>query len=550
MLTSLKIKNFALVENAEVVFSSGLNVISGESGSGKSILIGALFVLLGGRSDKECIREGEKRCEIEAVLNVNSQMKAKLEDFFAQYDIEDCGDELSVRRVLLESSARSYVNGSNVPLKAIRELAGFFFDFNRPDEELSLNSQSRQLELLDRFGGIDCSECRKIFAELAECENELKIFDSTVPDENALNDAREFVGLMEKYNFAEDEEDTLVIKHKILSNSRELINMSTRATQLLSGEENSISDAVYALMREFYAMDKLADGSLSELIEQAETLNMSLNALQNTLDSFATSLELDGEALQEIENRLDVLYRLKRRYGPSFQELFSNYERAKMTVDKAENGAAVRRNLSEKITLIRQKLDSECEKLFLLRRNAAQELEKSLLAELASLGFKKCRFEWSFNKIQPCADGNDELDILFSANSGERVLPLRKIASSGERSRLFLAIKNVLAKVDDIPIVIFDEIDANIGGETANKVGVSLRELGRYRQIISISHLAQIAASADTHLEVSKYVRDDNRTVSEVCVLDADGRIAELARMLGNADGASDYARKMLAVQK
>jgi DNA repair protein RecN (Recombination protein N) len=351
---------------------------------------------------------------------------------------------------------------------------------------------------------------------------------------------------MDKYNFAEDEEETLVQKHKILSNSRELINIAARVSQLLSGEENSVADAVSAVMREFYAMDKLADGTLSELLEQAENLNVTLNTLQNTLDTFASSLELDGEALQEVENRLDVLYRLKRRYGPSFQELFINYERAKVIVNKAANGTAVRRQLIEKITLARQKLDCECEKISSKRKSAAMELEKSLLAELASLGFKKCRFEWSFSKIQPSAAGSDELDILFSANSGERVLPLRKIASSGERSRLFLAIKNVLARVDDIPVVIFDEIDANIGGETANKVGHSLHELGKYRQIISISHLAQIAVFADTHLQVVKYVREDGRTVSEVRPLDTEGRISELARMLGNADGAEDYARKML----
>ncbi|MBR2509025.1 MAG: DNA repair protein RecN [Lentisphaeria bacterium] len=546
MLISLKIKNFALVENAEVGFSSGLNVISGESGSGKSILIGALFVLLGGRSDKECIREGEKRCETEAILKVTPQIKAKLQDFFARYDIEDCGDELSLRRVLQENSARSYVNGANVPLKCIREIAGIFFDFNRPDEELSLNSQSRQLELLDRSGGIDCAECQKLFAELSALENELKEFDSASPDENEVEEAKEFVSLMDKYNFAEDEEETLVQKHKILSNSRELINIAARVSQLLSGEENSVADALSAVMREFYAMDKLADGTLSELLEQAENLNVTLNTLQNTLDTFASSLELDGEALQEVENRLDVLYRLKRRYGPSFQELFINYERAKVIVNKAANGTAVRRQLIEKITSARQKLDCECEKISSKRKSAAMELEKSLLAELASLGFKKCRFEWSFSKIQPSAAGSDELDILFSANSGERVLPLRKIASSGERSRLFLAIKNVLARVDDIPVVIFDEIDANIGGETANKVGHSLHELGKYRQIISISHLAQIAVFADTHLQVVKYVREDGRTVSEVRPLDTEGRISELARMLGNADGAEDYARKML----
>lgn len=547
MLTSLKIKNFALIENAEVVFSSGLNVISGESGSGKSILIGALSVLLGnGRPDKECIREGEKRCEIEATLKVNPQKKAELTYFLEQYDLEDCGEELSIRRVIQENSARSYINGSSVPVKGIREIAGMFFDFNRPDDELSLNSPARQLELLDRFGGIDRSLCRKLFAELAGAEKELADFDRETPDIQAVEEAKEFTGLMDKYNFAEDEEDDLVQRHKILSNARELITIAARATQLLNGEENSIADAVSAVRREFFAMDKLADGTLTELLAKAEDLNVSLNNLQNTLDTFASSLELDGEAMQEIEDRLDVLYRLKRRYGPSFQELFINYDRAKSIVSKVGNRAAFRLKMVEKIAAIKEKLNSECEKLTSKRRIAAAELEKALLKELASLGFKKCRFEWNFEKTQISPCGWDALDILFCANSGERVLPLRKVASSGERSRLFLAFKNVLARVDDIPIVIFDEIDANIGGETANKVGNALLELGKFRQIILISHLAQIASFADTHLQVFKYVRDDNRTVSEVSILDPDGRVSELARMLGNAEGAAEYAEKIL----
>ena len=219
---------------------------------------------------------------------------------------------------------------------------------------------------------------------------------------------------------------------------------------------------------------------------------------------------------------------------------------AKIVLNKYENSALYRKNLQQNLDACNLELEKEAQKLTASRKNASSELEKALLAELASLGFKKCRFEWSFNAVEPTPCGADEFDILFSANSGERVLPLRKIASSGERSRLFLAIKNVLARVDDIPIVIFDEIDANIGGETANKVGAALQDLGKYRQVITISHLAQVACKADAHWQVSKYVRESGRTVSEVVKLDRQGRVAELARMLGNADGAAEYAENLL----
>ena len=548
MLNCLKIKNFALIENEELEFSSGLNVITGESGSGKSIVAGAIFALLGGRSGKECIRDGESRCEIEAVLSVPADLNDKISAFFRDYDIEENGSELVLRRVILENSARSYINGTAMPLKAVRELAGMFFDFNRPDEELSLNSQARQLELLDRFGGIDCSECEVLFNKFESLKNELEEFDRDIPDENAVTEARDFIALMDKYKFAEDEEDELVRRHKILSSSRELIAVAGRASQLLCSGENSVSEIFSAVMREFYAMDKLAGGSLEELLNEAEEVNGAINNLQNSLDVFASGLELDGEALLELENRLDALYRLKRRYGPSFQELFMNYEKAGKIIAKAEKGVAMRHDLLQKISEAEAELRSACEKVSRKRYEAAEKLEKALLKELEAIGFKKCRFEWNFSKIRYSINGADELDILFSANSGEKVLPLRKIASSGERSRLFLAIKNVLARVDDIPVVIFDEIDANIGGETANRVGESLHELGKYRQIITISHLARIASMADCHLKISKYLRSDGRTVSEAQKLSGQLRIDELARMLGNGDGANEYAAKMLSL--
>lgn len=546
MLTSLKIKNFALIENAEVGFSKGLNVISGESGSGKSILIGALSVLLGERNDKDCIREGEKRCEIEATLTVPAEMQNDITKFFSEYDIENFGNEISIRRVIQENSARSYVNGSSLPVKAVRELASLFFDFNRPDEELSLNSQSRQLELLDRFGNISLDEYRICFANLESLNRKLADFDSMLPDESALEEAQELVSEMDKFKFSEDEEDQLIKRHKILSNAKELITSSTRASQILSGEENSIAEAFSSLMREFYAMDKLSEGALEKLINEAEEVNGALNSLQNSLDIFASGVELDGEALQEVENRLDALYRLKRRFGPSVIELFEHYDQAKEMLAKSQNGASCRRELCAKIASAEKELADAADKLTEKRQYAASLLENALLKELESLGFRKCRFEWSFSKIRFTINGADELDILFSANSGERVLPLRKIASSGERSRLFLAIKNALARVDDIPVVIFDEIDANIGGETANKVGDTLRELGRFRQIITISHLAQIACRADTHWKVEKHIRDDGRTVSQAYALDRNARINELARMLGNGDGAIEYAANII----
>lgn len=550
MLNLLRIKNFALVEYAEADFSRGLNVISGESGSGKSILIGALFVLLGGRSDKDCIRDGEKRCEIEAVLEIPSEISSKISAFCSEYDIEENGNELILRRVLQENSARSYVNGSSLPLKAVRELAALFFDFNRPDEELSLNSQVRQLELLDRFGSIDLESYRTAYENKLAAAKELESFESQQPDSAELEAARELVNTMKQYNFSPDEEEELLKRHKILSNGRELINSSMKAAQILSGEENSITEAFNAFMRELYNMDKLTDGALTAITEEAENVNGSLNALQNSLDVFASKIELDGEALTEVEDRLDTLYRLKRRYNASCAELFIRYENAESLLKKYENTALYKQELQAKLSAYECELQKEAQKLTSCRKKSTAELEKALLAELDALGFKKCRFEWSFNEIEPTAQGADELDILFSANSGEKVLPLRKIASSGERSRLFLAIKNVLARVDDIPVVIFDEIDANIGGETANKVGTALRELGKFRQIITISHLAQIASQADTHYQVSKYVRDDGRTVSEAVKLDRSGRIAELARMLGNGDGSLTYAENLISTQK
>lgn len=551
MLTYLKIKNFALIEDAEIEFGNKFNVITGESGSGKSIIFGALSLLFGERADKNIIRSNSDRCEVCAILKLNSQSLSKINTIFAENDLDTQSlenSELQIRRIISASTSRNYVNDSTISSKLLQKISSLFFDFNQPDDELSLNSRTRQLELLDKFANLNTQTCAQLYHELIDCQKAISNFDKTLPNTSELEEANNLVNTFELLNPSENEDETLVNRHKILANAQEIISISSNLVNGLTGDENSTIDLMATILRELYQLNKLSENTAANLVNDAELISESIRTLSIDLEKFVSNIEIDGEEFNQLENRIAEIHKLKRNFGPTLNDVFNNYEAAKNTIELFRNSRANRAALVAEELKLKNLLDSECQKLSSERQQKAIELKSLMIKELEQIGFANCRLEWIFEKTTPSAIGNDAVDIIFSANKGEDLHPLRQIASSGERSRLFLAIKSVLARVDDIPTVIFDEIDANIGGDTANKVALALANLAEFRQVILISHLAQVAAKANTHLKVSKVVTD-NRTYSQVEILNDTNQIDEIARLLGGSsklDIARLHAKELL----
>ena len=416
----------------------------------------------------------------------------------------------------IASKSESFFNDSNVSAKIMKQVSGLFFDFNRPDDELSLNSSSRQLELLDRFGNIDKKECRNIYEELVACRREIEDFDRNLPKESEVADAQNLIVAFEALNLQPNEDETLILQHKMLANSQEIISSAASIVNGLTDGENSLADNTVMVARELYNLNRLTENSTENFCNEIELISENIRELSQKLERFISTIDIDQEEFFNLENRLAEIHKIKRIYGPTLEDVFANYEKAVKLVSSYDADGKKRAEFAAKEYQLKQDLLGACRKLSTQRRAKAEELQKMMLEQLKLIGFEKVSLKWSFQEVEPSADGFDDAEILFSANQGEELYPLRKIASSGERSRLFLAIKSVLAKVDDIPIVIFDEIDANIGGETANKVAKMIRGLADYRQIILISHLAQLASKATNHLFVYKKVVD-NRTYSYAC---------------------------------
>ena len=406
---------------------------------------------------------------------------------------------------------------------------------------------ARQLELLDHYAGNGelRNRCAELVAALDRLDEERREFDRSIPDETELSRLELLAEEIDRVNPLPGEDEELSAKHKLASNSRQVIETAGRLTEALTDGEDSLADRlgdVYRSLQELARIDETLTGGL---LTECDAIRDEVNSLSESVSALADKVDLDAEALAAIETRLGELFTLKRRYGPSLTQVLDARAEA---AERLANYARTRER--------REEFDARCQELTAELAEAARRLSEQrhecaarfvdeVRAKLGAIGFGKSRLEVEFTTVEPGPTGMDRIELMFSANAGEALQPLRKIASSGELSRLMLALKTVLADADSIPVVVFDEIDVNIGGETANRVGEELHNLGRHRQILCISHLAQVAARADRHYCVVKHTEGD-RTFSESRLLNDRERAAEIARMLGGGDSALVHARSIL----
>jgi DNA repair protein RecN (Recombination protein N) len=543
MLTTLRIKNLALVTDLTLELQPGCNVITGETGAGKSIIIGALNLVLGERADRTLIRSGEESCSVEAVFEV-SKLRAPLKNFLDENGLEPCEDhQLVLKRTFTATGTnRQFINGSATSLSVLASIGEWLVDMHGPHDHQSLLNSAKQLLILDAFGKLEKE--REAFGELvlrrAVLENEKS---SLIIDEKTyaqqLDLLRFQVQEISTARLQPDEETAVEEEFNRASNGAKLLQLSQVALDALSESDNSLLTQAGAIGRTLQELQRVDSGaaSLAELHNQAVA---AMRDLQAELSRYAEKISVDPARLAELEERLDLIHSLKRKYGPTIDEINAFGDEAKTKLQSLESRDAELARINAEL----KKLDSEISKtgqsLTAKRKKVIPQLSKAASKQLEDLGFKQSKLDVAISSVEASSSGLDAIEFQFAPNPGEPAKSLRAIASSGEMARVMLALKTVLAAEDEIPVLVFDEVDANVGGETANAVGEKMKQIAARRQVLCITHLPQVAAPAGAHYVVTKQIKN-GRTISEIHLLDKKKRVTELARMLG---GQSDAARK------
>ena len=548
MLKWMRLKNLALVDRADLEFGPGFNVITGETGAGKSVIMGGVGLLLGGRADKSAIRIGTDRCEVSGEFVLDKNSAPRVGAILEEAGIEpDSMESLLVRRVITASSSRNFINESPVTLQILHRIGELLVDIHGANGSHQLLKNRTQLETLDRFGKLDAelARVRAAWKVLADLRAEKKAFMETMPSAEETARFRRDAAEIEKAAPAPGEDAELEARHSIAAHSKSIIEITLSAANALSECEDSLADRAGQVRRMLGDLEKFDPDHAEQFIAEMEEITARIVSLSGDLAGHASDVEIDEGEFMAMEERMRVLQTLKRRYGPALDDVIAHLSFLRSKIDAYDNSEAIRAQFERKERELQKRLHEACSTLSAARKKAGAAIAKAIAAELKKLGFKRSGFDVAFSETEESGDGADRVEFLFTANPGVPLMPLREVASSGELSRVMLAVKTILAEADSIPILIFDEIDANIGGETASRVGQEIAALADRKQILCISHLAQVAARADRHYCVVKHTEGD-RTFSESRLLNDRERAAEIARMLGGGDSALVHARSIL----
>jgi DNA repair protein RecN (Recombination protein N) len=546
-LRSLRIRNLALVEQLDWELAAGFNVVTGETGAGKSIIIGALKMILGERADKSVIRTGEDQCSVEALFHL--QDADRINALLADEGIDPCEEgELLIRRVLSVNGAnRQFINGCQTTLGFLKDVGDGLVDLHGPHDHQSLLSKEYQLRLVDAFAGNTdlFRSYPDVFGRWQQTRKELDEFEAETALSN-LDLWRHQLAEIQGAGIRAGERSELESQYSIAANGRRILELTSAGIALLSESENALLTQLGELARLLRELEKI-DGQTHEFVEGHERATVELEELERSLVSYQQRVDLDPGALQMMEERLNLLERLSRKYGrdePGLLELAAELE---TKLSRSEHRESILEKLRLDADDLRKKVWSIAEQLTRVRHAGGVELAESIRAHLQDLGFAQASFDIVWETLaEPSRTGFDQVEFLFSPNPGEPLKPLRAIASSGEISRVMLAIKTALAQQDLIGLLVFDEIDANVGGEIASAVGKKMQTLGENRQVVAITHMPQVAAGARTHFFVTKEVID-GRTRTSLQEVRGDQRLQELARMLGGrTSSALEHARTLL----
>lgn len=533
MLKELSIENLAVIEKASIAFDDKLNVFTGETGAGKSILIGGINAILGGRVSKDIVRAGADKAVVTGLFDDLPQTvvdKLSENGFTAE-------DELLLQRdIHSDGKSTARINGRATTVSILRDIAAELIDIHGQHDNRLLMDGDNQREILDNYGRNSelLKEYGVAFKEFSALSRKIK--EVSRKKTESLEKAellRERLEELDRYNFSADEEETTKQKLEQLRNAEYISENLYNAQTAISGDDDT--DGAYSLLERCRDSVSSLSDTMPELEKLSERISDMLVELEDIREEIAQRIPDDDEdtagMLSVYEERLSVILRLRRKYGAELSEILENAEKWRTELYEIDNGDDIIEELTEKKKEAGEKVKQLAAELTKSRKKAADELAKRISSELAFLDMPDIRLVFDISQDKVTLSGMDKVEMLISVNKGEELKPMSKIASGGELSRIMLAIKNVLADTDKLHTMIFDEIDTGISGRAATKVGIKLHEAAKNRQILCVTHLAQIAAMADTQLLIKK-TSDDKRTYTAVTKLDFDGRKHEIARII------------------
>lgn len=548
MLTSLKIENVAIIESAAIEFGCGLNVLTGETGAGKSIVIDSINAILGERTSRDIIRTGAQSAKVYAVFeDVNERVR----NFLDENGI-DCEDGVLIINRTLSREGKNVcrINGAPVTVSMLREIGGELIDIHGQHDNQSLLSPEKHCGFVDSFAGNAdlIADYREKYGRLCEIRSKLK---KLTTDESSKSQRIDFltyqIDELEKAEITIGERDELKARKSLINNSQKVIESLNIAYEALKADGagiDMITDAESEIANASAYMETLGEAS-----EKITDIRYELEDIAETVRDAMTEVDFDPSELEDIDERLDLLYRLSKKYGDTEEEMLEYLEKARAELDNIAFSEERVKELQKQEKEALAETETAACKLTESRKTAGEKLSNAICSELEFLDMPNVRFVVKCNDIGLTENGKDEIEFLISANAGEEPKPLAKIASGGELSRIMLAIKNVLAETDGVDTMIFDEIDTGVSGRAAQKIAMKLRSASKGRQVICVTHLAQIAAQGDVHLYISKSV-SDGKTYTNIKSLIEEERVAEIARIMGGMEITKlqfESAREMLA---
>lgn len=552
MLISLHVKNLALIKETEVTFKEGLNILSGETGAGKSIIIGSINLALGARADKEMIRTGAEYALVELVFQITD--KELLDDIRSlDVAVEEDG-VIIIQRKIQPTRSICRICGETATTKQLKELSELLIDIHGQHEHQSLLYKKNHLSILDSFAGDELltvkGSLKKVYRAYKEYQEELS---SLSADEGTM--AKELSLAEFEYQEIEDaglvpgEDEELEAAYRRMANSRQIVAAASKAYQLTGfGEGEAAADVVGRAVRELHAIEEY-DEKAAELALELTNIDNLLSDFNRNIAEYLSDMEFDDEVFAETEERLNMLNHLKLKYGGTIEKVLAYQKTVEAKIDRLRHADAYKLELQKKLDSTVQELEKLCKKASAIRVKEAKKLSADMVKALTDLNFLEVQFEIQVRqKAEYSSGGFDDVEFMISTNPGEPLKSLGSVASGGELSRIMLAIKTVLASRDRIPTMIFDEIDTGISGKTAWKVSEKLAALSSGHQIICITHLPQIAAMADHHYRIAKQAVD-KATVTGITELTESESVEELARLLGGeelTDAVRENAKELL----
>ncbi len=547
MLKELYIKNYALINELTLSFSRNLTVLSGETGAGKSIIIGALGLILGEKAKTSNIRSGMKSCIVEGRVEVSKDHPVF--DMLKERGIEhENGADIVVRRIITTSGvSKSFINGLQVTVKDLREITGLLFDIHGQHEHQSLLDLRNHLFLLDQYGKHQdkLEDYRESYRKIEELNREIEKYTIDEREKERRIDILKYsINEIDRADLKEGEDIELEEEYKVLSNYEKLVTTVKNAYDYLDLHDASALSMLENALSELYRIKDFSN-EISTLVDELDNSKNVINDITSSLKSYVDGIDYEPGKIDRIQSRIELIKSLKKKYGDTIKDINKYREQCRIELDNLESNEDIINGLKGKLKEELSRAEKYAKELSIQRRVSAKTLKESVMKELSYLSMDKARFKVNImykesddgpvtidgKRYELSQNGIDLVEFLLSANIGEPFLPLKNVASGGELSRIMLAIKTVLGDVDPILTFVFDEIDTDIGGKVAWAVGNRLKKLSRLKQILCITHQAQIASKGDLNVRVEKVQKDD-RTVTEVKWLDGPQKVAEIARMI------------------